>query len=356
MQFQFQPIHTIQDADNKKIILSSLLLFTIIFLIIILSFGNKNEITISCTGDILFDRGVKIKLNAYGYDYPYKNVLEVLKKSDLTIGNLECPLTSAGTPVYKRSDLIFKGDTKNAKELKAAGFDVLNLANNHSMDQGREGLLNTMEALKDNNIAVVGAGLNKKDSHKPVFVTRGGVKIGILSYSCFPAEGYIFDSEMADICHFDENLLKEEIVKAKKDCDFLMVFFHHGNEYDFYPSEIQKKYSHTAIDNGADIVVGNHPHVLQGAEKYNGKYIFYSLGNFIFDRQAPFGTNETIILELTLKNKKLSEIDAIPVKIIECQPTLSNDKSNVEILNNFIRHSEGMGVNFKIEENIIKIK
>lgn len=300
-----------------------LIKFTLlVVLIALLAFGenNKSEVTICFTGDILLDRGVKREIEKNSYDYPYLLVRDLMKKSDIVYGNLECPLINESTPVLKRRDLVFKGDLSNAKALKNAGYTILNLANNHTMDYGHEGLLSTLNVLKKESIKTIGAGYKKEDAYKPVYIYKNGIKTGFLSYSIFPPEGYIYSNSKPDIARF-ENWVNNDIKKVKKKCDFLVLTFHWGKEFAFFSSELQKEFAHNAIDSGCDVVVGHHPHVLQEIEIYKDKPIFYSIGNFVFDNQIPQGTDETIILNLKLKRSSNIETEIIPIKIKNCQPT-----------------------------------
>lgn len=297
-------------------------LILLVVLIALFAFGdtNKNEVTICFTGDILLDRGVKREIKKNGFDYPYLLVKDIIKKADIVYGNLECPLINEGTPVLKRGYLIFKGDLSNAKALKSAGYTIINLANNHVMDYGHEGLVSTLSALKRESIKTIGAGYKKEDAYKPIYIYKNGIKIGFLSYSIFPPEGYIYSSSKPDIARL-EKWVSKDIEKAKNKCDFLVVTFHWGKEFAFFSSELQKEIAHNAIDSGCDVVVGHHPHVLQETEIYKDKPIFYSIGNFVFDNQIPKRTDETVILNLKLRKGSNIETEIIPIKIKNCQPT-----------------------------------
>lgn len=318
--------------------------------IFILNVRNK-EVTIFFVGDILLDRGVGDKIDKNGPDYPYQNVKDILPKADIVFGNLECPITSTGIPALKRPYYLFKGEPYNAEALKKSGFNLLNLANNHTIDYGREGLLNTIKLLEDNSIITIGAGQDKTSAHKPVFKEVSGTVIGFLSYLSFPIEGYVYSDKKTDVARLDLATLASEIKRAKTGCNLLVVSFHWGSEFSNYPTENQKKAAHLSIENGADIVIGHHPHVLQGMEFYMDKPIFYSLGNFVFDKQEPLGTDETVILEVKLSDKAINSLSISPIKIIECQPTVPNTNEDIlKILNNFEKFSMSINSNFKIDK------
>lgn len=309
----------------------------------------SNEIVLCAVGDILLDRGVRKEIKG-DYDYPYKKVKNILNEADITIGNLESPITDGGTPVLKRPIIIFKADPENSQAIKEAGFDILSLANNHTMDYGTQGMINTINILKNNNIDFIGAGLNYEDARKPLYVEKRNCKIGFLGYSIFPPEGYITFSDRPDVAKVDPKSLEDEIKSAKEKCDFLIVSLHWGKEYEFYRGKMQKELAYTIIDSGGDLIIGHHPHVLQGVERYKNGIIFYSLGNFVFDRQIQNGTDETIIVNFKIKNKRLDEIEIIPAKIRNCQPERVYDKEANYILNRLKMYSDGMNIEIDIKD------
>ena len=140
--------------------------------------------------------------------------------------------------------------------------------------------------------------------------------MGLLAYSALPPEGYFFNADKPTVQYIstlDFSGLEEDI--ASVDCDFLIVYFHWGIEFQRYKSEMQELIAKKAVDLGADFVVGAHPHVLQEPEVYKGRYIYYSLGNFIFDKQIPPGTDETMILQITVGRDGLRDVREIPAVI-----------------------------------------
>lgn len=284
---------------------------------------EPDRITISITGDIMLSRGVQKYLDQYGYDYPYEAVQDLFLADDWTIGNLECPITGLDNPADKTKRFVFRADEENAAALKRAGYDCLNLANNHSMDYLSDGLFDTMVNLEQNHLMYVGAAANSAQ-HSICTFEKYGIRIGLLAYSAFPPEGFFYNPDKpsvryistADLTRLDQDLT------ALTDCDFTIVYFHWGVEYAPYHSESQELMAKAAIDAGADFVVGAHPHVLQEPELYNGNYIYYSLGNFIFDRQIPPRTDESMILQLTISRDGLAGIEEIPVKIQDGRPII----------------------------------
>ncbi|MGE5678607.1 MAG: CapA family protein [Pseudomonadota bacterium] len=318
-----------------------------------LYYNYEKPIHILAAGDILLDRGVEKYLDECGYDYSYKDIGEELRKADLAFANLECPLTGKGEPVLKkRKDLIFNGNIQNSKALYDAGFDLLNLANNHSMDQGREGLLDTVKMLEASGIRTLGAGTSRNEAHKPVFIEKRGIRVGFLGYSDFPPEGYIYAEDKADVARPDLKTLGEEVRTAAKECDLLVVSFHWGKEFDHYPGETQLELAHESIDNGADVVIGHHPHVLQGVEKYKGKLIFYSLGNFVFDRQLPQGTDETAAVDISFDRRGWEKVRIIPLRIVDCKPAIAEGQEAADILGRYMTYSDGYGAEMDVVDGI----
>ena len=254
----------------------------------------------------MLSRGVDSYIKKSGYDHLYENMKDIFLEDDLTIVNLECPITEYSRGANKASRFVFKASADNAKAMKKAGIDLCDLANNHTMDYRSEGLKDTMDELVRAGISYVGAGENAGEDMSYIF-EKDGFRLGILAYSIFPPEGFVFNADKANINYlldYDGN--KSEKIKAELNnlkADFKMVYFHWGIEYEPYASKMQKDLARYAIDNGADFVVGAHPHVIQESELYKGKYIYYSLGNCIFDEQVPKGTDEGLMLRISIDKK-----------------------------------------------------
>lgn len=332
---------------NKYIVSAALIIF-ISIQIFVFTGSEQKELTVSIVGDILLDRGVGKEISRNGIKYPYEKIKDIVKDADITFGNLECPITTEGAPILKKRNLVFQADPSNTNALKDAGFDILNLANNHSMDYNAKGLMNTVQNLHSREIETVGAGKDREDAHKPVFIEKKGIIIGFMGYSAFPSEGYFYFDYKPGVSYANEDKLAQEIKQAKTGCDLLIVSFHWGKEFDHSTSEHQKFLAHLAVENGADVIIGHHPHVLQGVEVYRAKPIFYSLGNFVFDRQIPPGTDETMILNLKVSDKKIREAELLPVKILRCQPFKASGNIAAGVLNNLKSYSKRMNSNIEI--------
>lgn len=305
----------------------------------------KQEVVISTAGDILLDRGVGEAIENNGMNYPYEGVAQIFNEDDITIANLECPLTLTGGGAMKEKRFVFKADPNNADALKKAGFDALVLANNHTMDYLGSGLTDTIHALDCIGISYAGAGQSKSEI-EPCFINKKGICIGVLSYSSLPPEGFMYDEDSATIAYARAGFLDDmqrEIAQVSEQCDFLIVYFHWGTEYRHDVNESQIEIAHAAVDSGASAVIGAHPHVLQGRETYKGAPIYYSIGNFVFDKQIPEGTDEAMIVQLTISKEGIVAVDEIPVVIKKCQPHLADEQEAAQIEINMIRYSRRFG-------------
>jgi gamma-polyglutamate biosynthesis protein CapA len=270
-------------------------------------------VTLAAVGDILLDRGVQRKIEQHGTLYPFAKVRSVLRGADIALGNLECPLTTAEFEVSKRHR--FKASPSLAPMLKNAGFDVLNLANNHMMDCGYQGVQETTEALTSARVQWCGVDYMKF----PASVTVNGLRVVFLGFSEF------VDSTAggAGVSKASEGMVELNTKFAAKGDTLVVVSFHWGDELSSKISARQKSLAKAAARGGADLIVGHHPHVLQPMETVsigNRKVpVVYSLGNFVFD--APAGEQrKTTILMCTLSKRGVIKTEMLPVQIEGCRP------------------------------------
>ena len=256
------------------------------------------------------------KLIKKGID-PFSDFAELFKKADITIGNLECCITTTNKPIDK--PYVFKANPRVIPLLKKY-FNALSIANNHSYDYGEEGFNEMITLLKNNNLPYFGGGKDIYEALEPVIFNIKNIRIAILGYNnSIPNEPNATEYKSGSVWATKDNI-KTNIIRVKNiyEPDYIIVFMHWGDEYEkIAKDEEQILFGHLAIDSGADIVIGSHPHVTQNIEIYNNKPIFYSLGNFLFHgfadqdtSSANYDTNETSTgwaLELNLTTQlKLS--------------------------------------------------
>ncbi|OGD57335.1 hypothetical protein A2V71_00755 [Candidatus Berkelbacteria bacterium RBG_13_40_8] len=304
----------------KKTLLIGLLLFV---------FGTSTTfaatLKLAFVGDILLARHVGKNIVSYGTNYPFENVAPVLKSADIAFGNFECTLY--GQKITGTSkNFVFRAPANFAKAVSAGGIDIVSLANNHMLDSGRPGVKSTLIGLKDAGIATVGAGLNETEAYACRIIEIQGVKVGYLAFTDIANSGLLnaaaTPSRAGVAVASDLNQLKACIIFSKKQCNLLVVSFHFGNEYQTEPSARQQLLVKLALDSGADIIIGHHPHVLQKVVQVKGKTVAYSLGNFVFDNHKPSRAKTEILIVNYDTVTSLQSIDQIPCYIRNCQPQL----------------------------------
>jgi poly-gamma-glutamate capsule biosynthesis protein CapA/YwtB (metallophosphatase superfamily) len=284
-------------------------------------------VQLAIVGDIMLGRSLAEIIQQGEGNRIFSSVVNVLSNADLTMGNLECAMGEGGKPASKA--YTFLAPPQAANILKDAGFDLVSLANNHAMDFGKDVFLQTLDLLQTNEIQYVGAGINAEEAYSARIYSIHGIRLAILAYASVPIEYLGFDTRnwaantsTPGIAWGDDEIIQETIQKNKIDADFIIVLFHFGNEGLEIPTEEQIRLAHMAIDHGANIVIGSHPHILQKVEAYNNGIIFYSLGNFVFDEFSG-KYNESIILQITLDSKLGISYFSVPVNIIDGIPTIS---------------------------------
>lgn len=262
--------------------------------------SSSESIKLTFVGDIINAGKVAAVVEKYGYDYPYTYVKDLFTQDDLTIANLETPITSRGVPAPDKQ-FVYKSSPKMADAMKTAGIDVVNLANNHILDQGEQGLLDTFSLLTKSQINYVGAGKDMEEAYRPAVIEKKGISIAVFGFSRVIPEvsWYAGKNKPGVAATYDPIKAVEAIKKVRDQVDLVIVIPHWGKEKEDQPVDYQRSLAKAYIDAGADLIVGGHPHVLQGFESYKGKWIAYSMGNFIFTRAEQPKTWETMVLEAT---------------------------------------------------------
>ncbi|NLL20624.1 MAG: CapA family protein [Firmicutes bacterium] len=371
----------------------------------------SDDLLLYAVGDIAPEREDPISI--------FDNVKTTFKAGDIVFGQLETNLTKRGTPLPHVRHAR-RGSPKIAKALKDAGFTVVSFASNHCMDLGQEAFFDTLDALKSQDLLTIGVGKNIEEARKPAIIECKGTKIAFLAYNTILPRGYWADIDrpgsnplraftfyeqvehdqpgtpcrIHTFPHKDDlDAMRNSIVKAKEKADIVIVSMHFGIH--FIPAVIadyQREVAHTAIDCGADLILGHHAHILKGIEVYAGKVIFYSLCNFAYELTAtkeeiesprrkeiahlnpdwvpdpeyphyflPRDCRKTIIAKCTISNKKIDKVSFLPVYI--------NKKAEPEILDisderfydvtNYIKQittDQKINTNFCIDGNEVIIK
>lgn len=291
---------------------------------ILQSYPKDKLITIIATGDIIPARFINLQtVKRNNFNWPYEKTFEVLKNADLTIANLETPLIKY-CPVVS-DGMVFCGDEKNIEGLKFAGVDLANIANNHFGNWGQKGVDETIKSLNDNGILYTGI-------NGPEFKEIKNVRFAFLGYNDVGKESLVSSAS--------EDIISKEISEAKKQADVVVVAFHWGTEYMSSPNQRQKDLAYLAIDSGADLIIGNHPHWIQPVEIYHNKIITYAHGNFIFDQFWSEKTLEGVVGKYTFYGDKLIDVEFLPIQIDNFgQPSFLQGSKKEEIINNMYQES-----------------
>lgn len=271
---------------------------------------KKDEsITLVATGDIMLDRFVRDLMNRHGLDYPFQKLDGAFfKEADILLGNLEGPVVPKKTNF---GHVVFGMLPDTIPILKEAGFDVFALANNHALDQGWKGHDATKQYLTEAGIGWFGHPAGELHEENVHYIHVKGKTFAFVGLNdVFEKAG----REKEAI----ENI-KKVIPIVKKKADYVIVSPHWGVEYKKTPVARQVNLAHAFIDAGADLIVGHHPHVVQTAEKYKGKWIYYSLGNFIFDQYWSKETQKGLVIRATFRDGKYA-IEEFPIASVKSQP------------------------------------
>jgi poly-gamma-glutamate synthesis protein (capsule biosynthesis protein) len=277
---------------------------------------KNRSITLMLVGDIMLDRGVEYVINSYGggdYKFPFLKIADYLKEADILFGNLEGPISNKGERVG--SIYSFRNNLAVIEGLNFAGFDILSVANNHIFDYGREAIEDTFNRLKTAGIDYVGGGFNEIEAYSPIIREVNGTKIAFLAYTNLGSKFWAAKGEELGIAWLEKERMEKEVKEAKSQADIVITSFHYGEEYYLEPTSFQVSISRAAIDAGADLVIGHHPHVAQKIEKYRTGYIAYSLGNFVFDQGFSEETTKGLILKVLVENGKIKKIIPIEIEI-----------------------------------------
>lgn len=269
---------------------------------------------IIAVGDIMLDGTARPVLSEKGYDYPFVQMHKFFDGAQIVFGNLEGPLTTRGRPEQEKTYVFRSPPDKVSQALKNAGFNVVSLANNHTLDYGPVGLADTIQALDSVGIAHAGAGANLREARHPVILEAAGKRIAILAYSLTLPENFYAGHKTPGTAFGHEAFIRADVEGARRQADIVLVSFHWGQEGKTSLREYQTRLGRLAIDVGAVAVIGHHPHILQGVERYKDGVILYSLGNFTFGSYSN-QAKVSAVAELTFAEGQLAMLRLYPINV-----------------------------------------
>lgn len=263
---------------------------------------------------------------------------EELRSADLRIFNLETPLADRWNPIDKCGPNLI-ASTRSVKGIKALGADFMTLANNHIMDQGRQGLESTLDVLATHGIAFAGAGKTPEEAARPFVFVADGIKVGV--YCCAEHEFSIVSGHNAGANPFDPLESPDHVASLKKECDYVIVLYHGGKEYYRYPSPRLQKTCRKLADKGADLIVCQHSHCIGCEETYHGSAIVYGQGNFIFDGfDGNDFTATSLLLRVSIGDK--AGVEHIPIARQGCGVLRAEGPQKEKIMSDFLLRSEAI--------------
>ncbi len=283
------------------------------------SYRCAAPVTLAAVGDVnldlnQFDQG-------YPYEYPWTGTAALLQAADLAFANLECTVSFRGSPVPGKA-FTFRGSPNALPAVRAAGIDVVSHANNHARDFGTEAVVDSFFFLDSSGIGRCGSGIDYAAAHAPAFASANGLRVAFLAYNDINWPGWVAGAGypgVADAGNLAQ--IAADIAAARADADLVVVSFHWGIEREYTAGGRQRQLAHLAVDCGADLVLGHHPHVIQGFEVYKEKFIAYSLGNFVFNPGSP-QCNYTVLAHIKLDSGGFRGATIYPAHISDGRPAL----------------------------------
>lgn len=261
----------------------------------------SSQIKILALGDIMLDRGVarSVSRNSWGdFSFVFSNIPDLKGSADILMANLEGPVSDGGEEVGNLYS--FRMSPQVLPVLKSVGFDLLSVANNHMADWGKYAFLDTLDNLFLNNISYTGGSYDYASATEPTIIEKNGLRVGFLGFSDVGPVGLRATSSLPGILLASDPNFSQIISRASKKVDVLVVSIHWGEEYQAIHNSRQEFLAHQAVEAGAKLVLGHHPHVIQDDEWYKSGYIAYSLGNFVFDQNFSTKTMQGLALQLEI--------------------------------------------------------
>ncbi|MFH1053118.1 MAG: CapA family protein [Candidatus Woesearchaeota archaeon] len=284
------------------------------------------------------------------YDYCFSDMASFFESADLVMVNLESPITESNDRLPKKFN--FKANPDYVNILSQSGIGIVTIANNHIMDFGARGLEDTVSLLDEEGISYIGADMNLSKARTPIISAVKSYTFGMLAYTSI-GPGQVFAAQSsAGAVRLDENYYVNDINAIRDSVDFVIVNVHWGHEGTHYPVDYQKMHARKMVDAGANVVIGHHPHVIQGAEKYKDGIIFYSLGNFMFGGnsiRSLRNITECIVPKVHFSSSGIRS-ELLPVRITSHDlPYHPVEHSEKQRLLDFYKKLSGQGANEILE-------
>jgi poly-gamma-glutamate synthesis protein (capsule biosynthesis protein) len=278
-------------------------------------------VSLDAVGDVTFGEGVGPAIAAHGGAYPWAFVGSTLRRADITVGNLETAVSTRGIAAVK--EFTFRGPPAALVPMRTvAGFDVLTLANNHTVDFGRDALVDTVKAVHAAGIQTIGAGANDAQARRPAIVEAGGLRVALLGYSDVNPYGFNATSTSPGTAKADVDAITADVHAALRRADIAVCFLHWGVELQPAPNPRQQEFAAACLNAGAKVVLGAHPHVLGGvATPAPHSLVAWTLGNFVFPSGSV--TARTAILHVALGADGVRGYRLLPVRIDGFRPRLA---------------------------------
>ena len=292
---------------------------TTLFFVLYSLFIRPQAVTIILTGDILLDRGVRRVIERHGADHLFsRGVDSVFRAAQVVIGNLECPATRIEAPVFKQ--FIFRAEPEWLDVLQRHGITHLNLANNHAIDQGRDGLMDTRRNIIKAGMVPIGADSCMSAAAQPVLLAAEPRKVWLVPSLRLALENFAYlpDKPCVSQEPMDTLLARVHRLKQADSTAIVIVSLHWGGEHTMQPVPRQRMEAHQLMMAGADVLVCHHTHTLQTIEDFRGKRIYYSIGNFIFDQSKSMNSRACMV-KLVIDRDSFT-VETIPVDIRGCVP------------------------------------
>lgn len=268
--------------------------------------------TVFAAGDVYLGSYIRSRVEEHGPGHPFARLRDTIEAHDIAFANLEAPISSRGTPFSDTKKPLFRISVEQARPLEHSGLDVVSVANNHMMDYGPDALADTLDALDALGIARTGAGRTPEEADAPAVLEVRGTRIVILSYNRIVKPGMAVTPYGPGMSVYDLDDIVSDIEEHTEDGSVVLVSVHWGEQY---VETLQKKQvvgAHAMIDAGAHAVLGHHPHCPQPVEVYEGRPVFYSLGNFVFGLNPPRGRHN-IAAVLRFDGDTLAGAEILPV-------------------------------------------